>query len=321
MQTNNHTKLGLGTAAMGRPQYINIRQAAKEEAFNLQSFKRRGMQVLDEAFEKGVRYFDTAPGYGMAEQLLGEWIQQKKPEGIEVATKWGYTSLANFDPAAVQHEEKVHSLNKLNAQWRQSQELLPFLTTYQIHSATFNTGVLDNEGVLHRLAALKAQHNLRIGITTSGANQLEVMKHALRVEVEGTQLFEAFQVTYNILDQSIAQIFDDPLLRDQRIIIKEALANGRIFPNDTFPHYQPLYTSLQLLASKYEVGVDAIALRFCIDSIPAFKVLSGAAEKAHLIQNLKTDQFKLTEAEIAALRQHQIPTASYWQERSHLAWN
>lgn len=42
--------------------------------------------------------------------------------------------------------------------------------------------------------------NLNIGITTSGSNQLDVLKKALDITANETPLFNAFQVTYNILD-------------------------------------------------------------------------------------------------------------------------
>ena len=318
--------LGLGTAAIGRPQYINIKQEQEQEQeqgqpLDLELFKKQGLQILNFAYESGIRYFDTAPGYGLAEALIIDWIRTHKDPNIEIATKWGYTYTANFDPNAKQHEVKEHSLSILNQQWKQSTKLKPFLSTYQIHSATFDSGVLSNKAVLYRLAELKELHGLRIGITTSGSNQLEVLRNALELEVEGLRLFEVFQVTYNLLDQRIAEIFDYPMVTDQRFIIKEALANGRIFPNKDYSHYQPMYRYLKILADKYAVGVDAIALRFCQDTLQPFMVLSGAAKKQHLEDNLLMNQFELTEEELMALKKFKIPADHYWKERKGMVWN
>ena len=312
--------LGLGTAAIGRPQYINIRQEDTTD-FSLTAFRAAGKKVLDLAYEKGIRYFDTAPGYGLAEELLVKWAQGKNDATIELATKWGYTYVANFAPNATIHEVKEHSLEKLNEQWAFSKKALPYLQTYQIHSATFETGVLDNEKVLNRLAELKVNHNLHIGITTTGANQVEVLKKALEVVVNGIDLFDAFQVTYNILDQSLLEISELLTNTKKRIIIKEALANGRIFPNKRYPNYHKLYQVLASLAKKYQVGIDAIALRFCIDSIAPFKVLSGASKAFHFTENLKAESVKLMESDIARLRQFAILSSSYWKERKQLDWN
>jgi aryl-alcohol dehydrogenase-like predicted oxidoreductase len=312
--------IGLGTAAIGRPLYINIRQEASTP-FSLEEFRNKAWQALDKAFAVGIRYYDTAPNYGFAEQLLIDWCREKQNNAIEVATKWGYTYVANFDPQAQQHEVKDHSLSKLLEQWEQSQKLLPYLSTYQIHSATFETGVLNNEAVIEKLAQIKSAHQLKIGITSTGANQVKVIKKALEVDWEGQQLFDTFQATYNILDQSLAEISDLLLSQGKRIIIKEALANGRLFPNEQYPHYSKLYQHLKSLAKKYETGEDAIALRFCMDSLNSFTVLSGAGQKEHIEANLQAENFKLDEEEITALQAFSIPPDTYWAERKKLGWN
>ncbi|MFT5168645.1 MAG: aryl-alcohol dehydrogenase-like predicted oxidoreductase, partial [Saprospiraceae bacterium] len=293
--------IGLGTAALGRPQYINIKKE-KVESFSLEALKQKAWDMLDNAFEQGVRYFDTAPGYGMAEQVLIDWVNKKGDDSIEIATKWGYTYVADFNPDAAQHEVKEHSVEKLNGQWEQSIKLLPNLSTYQIHSATLETGVLENKAVLNRLAELKQEHGLKMGISTTGDNQVEVLKKALAVKANGLELFDAFQVTYNILDQSLAEVM--PLLDSlgKRVIIKEALANGRLFPNDNYPHYSALYVLLKRLSEKYRVGIDAIGLRFCIDSIHPFMVLSGASVLPHLSDNLKAMNFQLEADEVQQLK-------------------
>lgn len=315
-----HLSIGLGTAAIGRPQYINLRQETTND-ISLEDFKKNGRLVLDDAYRKGIRYFDTSPGYGMAEQLLIDWISDKKYEDIEIATKWGYTYVANFDPDTKIHEVKEHSIKKLNEQWEQSKKLLPYLTTYQIHSATFDSGVLENQEVLYRLKKLKSEYGLFIGLTTSGSNQVDVIKKSLEVQLDGTALFDEFQVTYNILDQSLSQIENELIGQNKRIIIKEALANGRIFPNPNYPHYELMYRELKQLAAKYEVGIDAIALRFCIDSIASFMVLSGASIEKHITENLKITKFSLKEKELISLRQLSVSPDKYWEERKLLGWN
>jgi aryl-alcohol dehydrogenase-like predicted oxidoreductase len=219
------------------------------------------------------------------------------------------------------HEIKEHSLEKLNEQWGKSKTLHPLLTTYQIHSATFETGVLKNERILNRLAELKNKYGLLMGITTTGANQIEVLKEALDVEVEGVSLFDAFQVTYNLFDQSFATISKEFSAYNKRLVIKEALANGRVFPNEKYPHYAKVYKVLQTLATKYNVGLDAIALRFCMDGIEPYKVLSGASNKVHLSDNIKATQFELEESDVAMLKEFAIEPEEYWRERKRLGWN
>ncbi len=312
--------LGLGTAALGRPQYINVRQESCDNS-NLENFRKQSFQVLEDAYNLGVRYFDTAPGYGLAEELVLEWLQTKNDKTIEIATKWGYTYTANFDANATIHEVKEHSLAKLNKQWNFSKQLLPHLKVYQIHSATLETGVLENTTVLQQLAFLKKEFNLKIGLTTTGTNQVEVIQKALNVTIDGIQLFDLFQVTYNFLEQSLLEIIDELNHQNKQIVIKEALANGRIFRNEKYPHYQKMYDTLENLAKNHNVDVDAIALQYCLQTLPKAIVLSGASNNNQLESNLKAHSFSLSNDEIKILKSFKSSPDFYWTERKKLEWN
>jgi aryl-alcohol dehydrogenase-like predicted oxidoreductase len=318
---NDSTIIGLGTAAIGRPSYININVNIKDsqEQIPLEVFKQNGLRVLDKAFELGVRYFDTAPGYGMAEELLIGWIQSNGLL-VDVGTKWGYTYVANFDKNATVHEIKDHSVAKLTEQWSTSKAFDNQLNFYQVHSAGFDTEVLFDEKVLAELHKIKKQTGIKIGITTSGAEQVKTIEKALEIKIEGEFLFDTYQVTYNMLDQSLATILGKLKTLKKVIIVKEALANGRVFSNENYPHYKNLYASLEKLAAKYSVGVDAVALRFVIDAINPDIVLSGASTCEQLEQNIKANDFVLTTDEVTSLASFKAFPEAYWAERKKLAW-
>ena len=313
-------QLGLGTAALGRPQYINVRQEECDNS-NLTEFRKQSFSVLENAYNSGIRYFDTAPGYGLAEELILEWLQTKNDKTIEVGTKWGYTYTANFDANATVHEVKEHSLSKLNEQWNFSKRLLPFLKVYQIHSATLETGVLENKEVLEQLALLKKEYNLKIGLTTTGTNQIEIIKKALDVLVDGEQIFDLFQVTYNFLDQSLLEVSAELIRQNKSIVIKEALANGRVFRNPKYAHYNKMYTTLESLAKKHNVGVDAVSLKYCEQTVSNSIVLSGASNTEQLQENLKLNTFSLSDGEIEVLNSFKVSPEFYWNERKKLQWN
>jgi aryl-alcohol dehydrogenase-like predicted oxidoreductase len=312
--------IGLGMAAIGRPHYINLRQEQPAE-FSLEAFRQHGKKVLSEAYSQGIRYFDTAPGYGIAEQILLEWLEENNPPDVEVATKWGYTYTANFDAGAEIHEVKEHSLSKLLEQWEVSKQFIPCLATYQVHSATLESGVLENKEVLDQLGKLKEEYNIRMGITTSGANQKEIIEKALKIKRNKQRLFDVYQVTYNIFDQSLAATICLLNAQNIRVVIKEAMANGRLIPRDSYRHYAKLYQVVKTLSEKYSVGPDAIAIRFIMDSIRPFMVLSGASHINHVKQNLSATSFTLKPDEIERLKHHRVPPELYWSERKKLSWN
>jgi aryl-alcohol dehydrogenase-like predicted oxidoreductase len=313
-------KLGLGTAALGRPQYINVRQNNNIK-HDLETFRKHSFQVLENAYNSGIRYFDTAPGYGLAEGLVLEWLKTKNDKTIEIATKWGYTYTANFDTNATIHEVKEHSLAKLNEQWGYSKQLLPYLKVYQIHSATIETGVLENTEVLAQLAFLKKTHHLKIGLTTTGTNQVEVLKKALEILVDGEPIFDLFQVTYNFLDQSLKEMLAELIRQNKTIVIKEALANGRVFRSPRYPLYEEMYSVLDNLSKKHNVGIDAISLKYCEQTITNSIILSGASSTKQLKENLKMNSFSLSIDDIEILSSFKTDPKFYWEERKKLQWN
>ena len=321
MKKNSKTQIGLGLAALGRPEYINIRTDNSIDKSE-EAFKKNTFSVLNEAYKLGVRYFDTAPSYGKGEAFLQEWNDVNNHSDVVLGTKWGYTYVANWELGFEgKHEVKEHSLKKLVEQWQVSKQMLPKLKYYQVHSATFESGILENETVLNQLSQIKKDTGLHIGITTSGSNQKEVIVAALKVSVENELLFDSFQVTYNIFEQSTFSILKAILKQGKKVIIKEALANGRVFQNENFQHYSEAYKILNQLSKKYEVGFDAIALRFVMDSLQPTYVLSGASNKLQLTQNLKALNFSFTLEELELLKASQVNPELYWTERGFLLWN
>lgn len=313
--------IGLGTAAIGRPIYINLKQEASKIPFSISKFKEIGRQTLEYAYQNGVRYFDTSPGYGIAEDLLKDWLKDKNDPSIKVSTKWGYTYVADFNPEAAEHEIKEHSLEKLNEQWEVSKQLLPYLKVYQIHSATFDTGVLESEAILSRLYQIKKEYNVTIGLSTTGDNQVEVLNKALPITVEGEKLFQSFQCTFNILEQSISELKSALNKLEGPLFIKEAMANGRLIPSTNYFEFHNLYNFIQQLARKHQVGVDAIAMRYCMEIFPEAIVLSGANKTEHLKSNLKANSIKFSTSEIEQLNTFGINNTEYWTQRKQLQWN
>lgn len=310
----------MGLAAIGRPEYINIRSKRNIDKSE-EAFRNNAFRVLDFAYAKGVRYFDTAPSYGKGEQFLTEWNANHQYRDVNLSTKWGYTYVANWELGySGSHEIKEHSLGKLLEQWQVSQMLGQALKIYQIHSATFESGILENRAVLELLHQIKQERGIQIGLTSSGANQGKIIEAALKIKIEEEELFDSFQVTYNILEQSSHPVLKRLIDRGKTVLIKEALANGRVFNNDSYPQYQQLYRVLQKIAAKYDVGVDAIALRFVIDALKPRVVLSGASSTIHLEQNLKALNFSLETGDLNQLKALKINPDTYWIERNRLAW-
>lgn len=133
-------------------------------------------------------------------------------------------------------------------------------------------------------------------------------------------MFDSFQVTFNILEQSTFTVLQEAKAKGKGIIIKEAMANGRVFAHPKYGHYGALHRGLNELCKKYQVGIDAIALRYCMDTLHPELVLSGASETQHLMDNLKANRIRLSQEDLAYLKDASVPPREYWEERSHMGW-
>lgn len=315
--------MGLGLASLGRPGYINLGHAEDlNHNYDESSMEAHAHQVLEAAYNSGIRYFDAARSYGKAEYFLSTWLEKKhfnKGEVI-VGSKWGYTYTADWQVAAEKHEVKEHSLAVLNHQWELSRALLPHLQLYQIHSATFESGVLENTAVLNRLAELKGEGVL-IGLSTSGSNQSEVLKRAMDISIDGQPLFDSVQATYNLLAKGVVKQLQEAHRSGMVVIVKEALANGRLTSRNTSPEFASRKRQLERFALKYDVGIDSLALAYLFQSSFVSIVLSGATSTEQLYSNIKGYELQLSESELYELDELGMSEMDYWNERAALAWN
>ena len=318
----NVTPLGLGLAALGRPGYINLGHADDlDRTYAVEAMEAHAHAVLDRAWEAGIRYIDAARSYGRAEVFLGSWLEARglAPDALAVGSKWGYTYTAGWQVDAAVHEVKEHSLEVLERQWAESQERLgPHLDLYQIHSATFESGVLDNTDVLTALVRLK-ETGIAIGLSLSGAKQAEVLAAALETTIDGVRLFDGVQATYNLLERSAGDRLAEAHAAGLGVIVKEVLANGRLTPRN--PTFEAQFSPLRAQAERLQTTPDALALAAVLAEPWATVVLSGAATAEHLASNVEAAQVTWDDEAAAALATLARDPEEYWAERDALPWN
>lgn len=317
--------MGLGLAALGRPGYINLGHAGDlGETYEVAAMESQAHEVLDAAWEAGIRYFDAARSYGRAEQFLASWLQKRAiaPQDVVVGSKWGYTYTAGWEVDADVHEVKEHSMAVLRRQTAESRALLAaHLDLYQIHSATLSSGVLDNRAVLDELARLRAE-GLSIGLTLSGEKQAKTLEIALRVRYDGRCLFDTVQATWNLLEPSAGEVLQAARGEGLGVIVKEALANGRLTPRNSEPEFASKLDILRESAEQLQTTIDALALAAVLAQPWVDIVLSGAATEEHVRSNVRAVDLRLDEARVATLVKGLKEDADeYWERRSALDWN
>ncbi|MEQ8276417.1 MAG: aldo/keto reductase [Deltaproteobacteria bacterium] len=312
------SRFGLGLAAIGRPGYITLgRDADLGEDRSVATFERRAHALLDHAWSVGVRHVDTARSYGYAERFLASWLDARGHRPT-ISSKWGYTYTADWTVDADVHEVKDHGLAVLDRQQAESRALLgDRLGLYQIHSATLDSGVLDDADVHERLHALRAEHGFLIGLSLSGVGQADTLKRALEIEVEGRRLFDAVQATYNVLETSAGAALETAHGEGLAVIVKEGVANGRLTERGLATLASAKQEVLRSIAAANDVTVDAVALAAIASRSWVDVVLSGAVTPAQLDANLAARDLEVDEA---VFDDAEAP-ADYWSTRKALPWS
>lgn len=319
------TRIGIGMAALGRPGYINLGHADDlKHDYDEVSMEQHAHDVLDAAYDAGIRYYDVARSYGLAEQFLASWLDKRQflPGDISVGSKWGYKYTARWQVEADVHEVKEHSLPNLQKQWGETlSHVGVHLGLYQIHSATLQSGVLENVGVLNELARIKREMGIPIGLSLSGAGQAATLEKALSVRIDGEPLFGAVQATWNLLERSAGNMLQAAHNSGMGVIIKEVLANGRLTPRNDTPQFAEQFALLSQQAQRLNTTVDALAIAAALANDWADVVLSGAARIDHLQANVAALAVAWDEEAAAALAPLAEDSEAYWATRAQLAWN
>jgi aryl-alcohol dehydrogenase-like predicted oxidoreductase len=302
------SRVGIGLAALGRPGYINLGHDADVAGrTDVEAMEENTHRVLDAAFAEGIRYFDAARSYGRAEEFLASWLARREltREDVTVGSKWGYTYTAGWRVDAPKHEVKELSARNLRRQVAESRALLgDHLRLYQIHSATLESGVLDDDEVYEELERLRSQ-GVAVGFSVTGPRQAETIERALEL-----QRFDTVQATWNLLERSAGPALQRAHAVGMGVIVKEAVANGRLTERGDV-------TPVQAEARRLGTTADALALAACLAQPWADVVLSGAATAGQLESNLSA--LKITyRGQLDRLAEE--PDA-YWVRRAELPWN
>jgi aryl-alcohol dehydrogenase-like predicted oxidoreductase len=218
-------------------------------------------------------------------------------DALTVGSKWGYEYTGAWRMDAPAHEVKDLSFEALRKQQAESRALLGRrLGLYQIHSATLESGVLDDRRVLGELARLRSD-GLAIGLTVTGPKQSDIIRRAMDVEVDGINPFQTVQATWNLLETSAGPALAEAHDRGWGVVLKEVLANGR-------------------LADRQDAAFAAAVSQPWVDV-----VLSGAVTTRQLQNNMRALEISEraeTTGDSQAMAQ---PPDRYWNDRRALTWD
>jgi aryl-alcohol dehydrogenase-like predicted oxidoreductase len=327
-------RLGLGLAALGRPGYVTLNHASDlGGSYDPSIMELHAHDVLDAAFEAGIRYVDAARSYGRAEDFLASWLRKRaiKPGEVSVASKWGYTYTAGWSTSATQHEVKDHSLAAFERQLAESVERLGrYLSLYQIHSVTAESKTLEDDALIDAIARLRTR-GIRAGLSVSGAGQDVAIRRSLEVRRDGVRVFDSVQATWNLLERSAESALEDVHAAGVKVVVKESLANGRLTDRGKKEEGSgkrkeadvllPSVGRIGELAEARGTTIEMLALAAALARPWADVVLTGAATVEQIQSSAAALEFAYDSELEEQLRSVSIGSAEYWRARTSFRWN
>ncbi|MBI2505415.1 MAG: aldo/keto reductase [Candidatus Latescibacteria bacterium] len=263
--------LGLGTVELGIPYGIGTPAPPGDSDC---------IRLLRRAFERGIRYFDTAAGYGRSEELLGRAFPSSTSRPV-IATKAAICcpadgSLLTGKPLARHIEDSVQS--SLRSLGVQELDLL------QIHAP--DSGDFISEDLLAIMVSFARRGVVRHwGVSTYGEEQpLQALNHP--------RTFRTLQVAYNLLDRRLSRtIFPSCYRLGVGLVLRSVFLKGALSARlDSLPgHLAPLHRAglqARILADGLGISLPALALRFAAFQPQAHVVLVGTADLGELEADL-----------------------------------
>jgi aryl-alcohol dehydrogenase-like predicted oxidoreductase len=309
------SRLGLGLAALARPAYITAGRATDlGDDRGVATLREQTWRVLDRAYALGIRYVDLARSYGRAEEFAAGWLAvHPDRDDVVVGSKWGYRYVGEWRTDAEVHEVKDHSVAAFRRQLAETRGWLgDRLAVYHVHSATLDTGVLEDTE-LHRALAELRDAGVRLGVSTSGPEQAAAVRRALAVHVGGRPLFTSIQSTWNVLETSAGEALAEAHAAGAHVIVKEAVANGRLTSGEAAGR-------AAATAADLGVGLDQLAIAAALAQPWVSRVLSGAVTVEQVESNAGAATVRLPSDVLGELATLAEPPTDYWSARSHRKW-
>lgn len=265
----NLDKIILGTVQFGLDYGINnsIGKPSLEQSFD----------ILDLAFEKGIRTLDTAEAYGSAHEVLSEYHKQTINR-FKIITKYKSDRYTNYNHiiGRVEHHLKMFDLSKLEG--------------YLFHS--FDDFVKFDKDELKELQKSNLVKNIGVSVYTNV--QLEYL-------FQYADLIKIVQLPFNLLDNHNHRF---EFLKKAKnlgfeIHTRSTFLQGIFFKEvNSLPNYfepiKPTLKKINDIASDNKISIQNLAFNYPFNKDYIDKVLIGVDSKEQLLSNIESLNINLS---------------------------
>lgn len=245
------TELGSGLIWIWRPWWVHQTNVIPTE--------QEAIKFLEYAIKSGIRFFDTAPSYGLSEQRLWFFLKQISNEvrkTLFVATKCG--ELWNPDGTTIVD----HTYEEMKKSIENSMALLWGIDLLQIHKT--NPQILVSEEILKI-----NEYRKSVGIPYFWVSISDVLSWQLACEIADISYIQLPFNQENIQFASVIQLAKE---KWKKILVNRPFGMGGLVPEwRTHIEYQQRFREL---------------FQFIIDTVSPDIILTGTKSIDHLGKNI-----------------------------------
>lgn len=236
-------------------------------SFGTWSDKKESFRILDQSFDRGINFFDTAEAYpvpptaelaGLTEQIFGEWLKQKPRDAVIVATKVAGAAGGWFVPP-IRHGltavDRHHIERAVEGSLRRMD--VDYIDLYQVH---WPDPIVPMEESMAALDRLVESGKVRY-LGTSNETSYGLTKSNMIAEYEGFTRFESIQNNFSLLNRrfldELAQV-----CRNEKVsllpyspigggVLSGKYNDGNSPPNTRFGDYESSNPRQQAMARRF----------------------------------------------------------------------
>jgi aryl-alcohol dehydrogenase-like predicted oxidoreductase len=277
-------KIILGTVQFGLNYGINnsVGKPKKEHVF----------QILSYAYEKGIRYLDTAEVYGNSHKLIGEFHKLNPSKKFKIITKFPHELNDSLD-------------NKIKTYLNQ-------LSVDRLHAILFHSfdSYIKHKEQLKIKSKLKIKKIEYIGVSIYTNDQMEEVINDINIDI--------IQMPFNLFDNinQRGELLKKAKIKNKIIHTRSAFLQGLFFMNKSNPHIIKCKLEKELevitdISLKSSMSIGSIALNYCLVQPKIDSVLIGVESLQQLEQNISFTENKLRDIDINQINSIKIKNIEF----------
>lgn len=240
------------------------------------------LQLLSDALDQGINFYDTARQYGESEALIGEAFSHKR-EDVIIATK-----AAHFleEDGSLPPSDAIHSRIRSSLDDSLTDLQTDYVDIFMLHQC--NREVLENESIQTVFSSLKKEGLVRF----SGASTYEPEDSRTCIE---SDVWDVIQMPANLLDKRHLQILDLAEEKGIGVVVRSVLFRGMLTgqPLNLPPELYEVQAYIeQLLALDKAVYNDLLtmAVKYVLSYPDVSAALIGMDKLKHLEKAIEVEE-------------------------------